>query len=60
VLRHHAGGSDLSRWIQDVIQDSTLAASVRPVEARLGSASSSDVESLRSELLEAIEKRYLA
>ena len=60
VLRHHAGGSDFSRWIQDVIQDSTLAASVRPVEARLGPASSSAVESLRSELLEAIEKRYLA
>jgi hypothetical protein len=60
VLRHHANGSDFSRWIYEVIQDSTLAASVQLVEARLGTASAPDVESLRSELLDAIERRYLA
>jgi hypothetical protein len=60
VLRHHAGGADFSRWILDTIQDSTLAESVRPVERRLRDAPAADVASLRSELLEAIEKRYLA
>jgi hypothetical protein len=37
-----------------------LAESVRPVERRLRDAPAADVASLRSELLEAIEKRYLA
>ena len=59
VLRHHAGGSDFSRWIQDVIQDSTLAGRARSLEARLRSTRSADVEALRSALLEAIETRYL-
>jgi hydroxymethylpyrimidine pyrophosphatase-like HAD family hydrolase len=58
-LRHHAAGRDFSRWIQDVIQDSALASGVREVEARLVEASAADVEALRGELLQMIEKRYL-
>jgi hypothetical protein len=59
VLRHHAGGLDFSRWIQDVIQDSSLAEMVRSLEGRLGGASPPEVEALRGEFLEAIENRYL-
>jgi hydroxymethylpyrimidine pyrophosphatase-like HAD family hydrolase len=60
VLRHHAAGSDFSRWIQEVIQDSTLAASAASVERRLAGAAAPDLEALRGELLHAIESRYLA
>jgi hypothetical protein len=60
VLRHHAAGSDFSRWIQDVIQDSVLAASAASVERRLARASAAELEALRGELLHEIESRYLA
>lgn len=59
VLRHHASGSDFSRWIQDVIQDSTLAEIARALETRLGRDPSVDVETWRAQLLESIESRYL-
>jgi hydroxymethylpyrimidine pyrophosphatase-like HAD family hydrolase len=59
VLRHHGAGNDFSRWIQDVIQDSTLADTVQPIEQRLARASAADLEASRTGLLEAIERRYL-
>jgi hypothetical protein len=59
VLYHHAAGSDFSRWIQDVIQDSSLADAVQSIERRLEGAATAHLGGLRSELLEAIERRYL-
>jgi len=59
VLRHHAAGRDFSRWVQDVIQDSTLADTVEAIERHIAGAASADLEALRAGLLEAIELRYL-
>lgn len=60
VLRHHAECGDFSRWLEDVIQDSTLAEAVRSVERRLAQAPAGEVEPMRDSLLEIIERRYLA
>jgi hypothetical protein len=60
VLGHHARHRDFSSWIQDVMNDTELAADARAIEGRLASADSSGaVEDLRRELLKAIEDRYL-
>lgn len=60
VLGHHARHGDFSSWIQDVMNDTELAADARAIERRLVSADSgAAVEALRREFLEAIEQRYL-
>jgi hypothetical protein len=60
VLRHHAGAADFSRWVEDVIQDAVLAEILRSIEARLVRVPGADGETIRREILEAIEARYLA
>lgn len=56
VLERHARSYDLSRWIEEVIQDRSLAADVRPIEALAGTRSA---DWIRHALLRAIEARYL-
>jgi hypothetical protein len=59
VVRHHALHADLSRWIADVLRDDVLAETVRKAERTLRHrASSYEIESLRTEVLAAIQDRY--
>jgi len=59
VVRHHALHGDLSRWIADVLRDEVLAETVRKAERALRHrASSYEIESLRTEVLAAIQDRY--
>jgi hydroxymethylpyrimidine pyrophosphatase-like HAD family hydrolase len=57
VVFHHVGNADFSRWVDGVLRDSVLASRFRRVErAHPGEA---DVEAARTELLTALEERYL-
>jgi hypothetical protein len=59
VVRHHALHGDLSRWIADVLRDEVLAEAVRKAERALRHrASTYEIESLRTEVLAAIQDRY--
>ncbi|MBK9965830.1 MAG: HAD hydrolase family protein [Holophagales bacterium] len=59
VVRHHALHGDLSRWIADVLRDEVLAETVRKAERALRHrASTYEIESLRTEVLAAIQDRY--
>lgn len=59
VVRHHALHGDFSRWIADVLRDEVLAEAVRKGERGLRHrASAYEIESLRTELLSAIQDRY--
>lgn len=59
VVRHHALHGDLSRWIADVLRDEVLAETVRKAERVLRHrASTYEIESLRTEVLAAIQDRY--
>ena len=58
VVMHHARRHDFSHWIQGVFRDSELAATIEAIEE--GSpATGASSNSIRSELLSAIEARYL-
>lgn len=59
VLRHHAGCGDFSRWLEDVIQDSVLAATVRSIEEALREGEA-PWQTLQDALTSAIESRYLS
>ncbi len=59
VVRHHALHGDFSRWIADVLRDGVLAGTIRTAERALRHrASAYEIESLRSEVLAAIQDRY--
>jgi hydroxymethylpyrimidine pyrophosphatase-like HAD family hydrolase len=59
VVRHHALHGDFSRWIADVLRDEVLAETVRKSERVLRHrASTYEIESLRTEILAAIQDRY--
>lgn len=59
VVRHHAIHGDFSRWIAEVLRDEVLAETVRKAEKVLRHrASAYEIESLRTELLAAIQDRY--
>ena len=59
VVRHHALHGDFSRWIADVLRDEALAETVRKAERALRHrASAYEIESLRTEVLAAIQDRY--
>lgn len=59
VVRHHALHGDFSRWISDVLRDEVLAETVRKAERALRHrASAYEIESLRTEVLAAIQDRY--
>ena len=59
VVRHHALHGDLSRWIAEVLRDAVLAETVRKSERALRNrASAYEIESLRTEVLAAIQNRY--
>ena len=59
VVRHHALHGDFSRWIADVLRDDVLAETVRKAERALRHrASTYEIESLRTEVLAAIQDRY--
>ena len=59
VVRHHALHGDLSRWIEDVLRDEVLAETVRKAERVLRHrATAYEIESLRTEVLAAIQDRY--
>ncbi|MGH4007158.1 MAG: HAD hydrolase family protein [Pseudonocardiaceae bacterium] len=55
VIRHHAGNGDFSRWVRNVLRDPVLAARMRQIEYR---AAGGDIESIRTELLDATSARY--
>lgn len=59
VVRHHALHGDFSRWIAEVLHDDVLAETVRKAERALRHrASAYEIESLRTEILAAIQDRY--
>jgi hypothetical protein len=59
VIRHHLSRRDFSHWIQDAIQDSELARSVRLLEERLEpGASEREVDAMRMAILRELEARY--
>ncbi len=61
VLRHHAAGQDLSRWVADALRDASLAKEIRRLESSLASdAEDARVAEVREAILAAIERRYLA
>jgi hydroxymethylpyrimidine pyrophosphatase-like HAD family hydrolase len=58
VVLHHAIRHDFSRWIQGVFRDSVLAETIKAIEEGV-TASGANSNSIRNELLTAIEARYL-
>jgi hydroxymethylpyrimidine pyrophosphatase-like HAD family hydrolase len=58
VVLHHAMRHDFSRWIQGVFRDSVLAETIKAIEEGVV-ATSANSNSIRNELLTAIEARYL-
>ena len=58
AVLHHARRHDFSRWIQGVFRDSVMAATIDAIEGQV-SASGANSNSIRNELLGAIEARYL-
>jgi hypothetical protein len=58
VVGHHLAGGDFSRWIEDVIGDDQLAASVRSFEREHRTDPNRDPEPSRRGILEAVELRY--
>jgi hypothetical protein len=59
VVLHHARRHDFSRWIQGVFRDSVLATMVEAIEGEASLATGASSNSIRNELLSAIEARYL-
>ncbi len=55
---HDARLHDFSRWIQGVFRDSMLATTIEAIE-REASVAGASSNSIRNELLTAIEARYL-
>jgi hydroxymethylpyrimidine pyrophosphatase-like HAD family hydrolase len=58
VVLHHARRHDFSRWIHGVFRDSVLATTLEAIEGE-ASATGASSNSIRNELLNAIEARYL-
>jgi hydroxymethylpyrimidine pyrophosphatase-like HAD family hydrolase len=58
VVLHHARRNDFSRWIQGLFRDSVLAETIKAIEGE-ASATGASSNSIRNELLSAIEARYL-
>ncbi len=58
VVMHHARRHDFSCWVQGVFRDSILATTIEAIEGE-ASASGASSNSIRNELLTAIEARYL-
>ena len=58
VVLHHVANRDFSRWIERVVSDDKLGRAVQEIEKDFDSERS--IESLRREIIEAIENRYLA
>jgi hydroxymethylpyrimidine pyrophosphatase-like HAD family hydrolase len=60
TLRFHAPRGDFSRWIQHVIHDDELSAAVLDLERKISDKTTDvDVDLVRTDLLSAIEDRYL-
>lgn len=57
VVSHHLVNGDFSRWIRGVLDDDRLSGIVRDIEER--SERDRSIESLRREIIEAVENRYL-
>jgi hydroxymethylpyrimidine pyrophosphatase-like HAD family hydrolase len=58
VVLHHAMRHDFSRWVQGVFRDAVLAETIKAIECE-ASATGVNSNSIRNELLTAIEARYL-
>ena len=58
VVMYHARRHDFARWIQGVFRDSTLATIIEAIEGAASEKGASS-NSIRNELLTAIEARYL-
>jgi hydroxymethylpyrimidine pyrophosphatase-like HAD family hydrolase len=58
VVLYHAVRHDFSRWIQGVFRDSVLAETIKAIEDGVA-ATGANSNSIRNELLTAIEARYL-
>ncbi len=58
VLRHHAHGRDVSRWIADVFRDRRLAREVRGIEETIASLpETANLDEPRERIIRAIELR---
>ena len=56
VLRHHAGGGDFSRWLEDLFRNPAVARALRAAEERLmASEGASALVTFRSELQRIVE-----
>jgi hypothetical protein len=59
VLQHHMGNRDFSRWAAEALRDPILAERLRGIEEAFDTAPDAKLETLRREILDAVEARYL-
>ncbi|MGD1237568.1 HAD hydrolase family protein [Mycobacterium seoulense] len=59
ALEYHLERGDFSRWLEGTIADKELAARVAAWEDDLKARRAADLERIRRQLVEAVEKRYL-
>jgi len=59
VLQHHAGKRDFSRWAAQALRDPMLAERLVEIEGSFDTAPDAELETLRGEILDAVEDRYL-
>lgn len=59
ALEYHLNRGDFSRWLRDIIADTTLADQVAAWEDELQAHRAADLERVRRELSKAVEDRYL-
>lgn len=59
VLEYHLERGDFSHWLEGTIADKDLAARVAAWEDELEAHRAADLERIRDQLVDAVEKRYL-
>ncbi|KKC03579.1 HAD family hydrolase [Mycobacterium nebraskense] len=59
ALEYHLERGDFSRWLEGTIADNELAARVAAWEDDLDARRAADLERIRHQLVQAVEKRYL-